>query len=260
MGQFSGKTAVVTGAASGIGLAVSRKLIDAGANVLGIDISADNMTKTAAELGDRFKPATVDVRDGAQIEAAVAGAVTRFGSLNYGFNVAGTTMVGAIVDISEQDWSFTLDVVLKGTFLTTKHIARQLIAGGNGGAIVNVSSLNAHVPMDLGSGYTTAKAAVEMFSKNSALELAKHGIRVNAVLPGLIDTPLTAPILGIEPVRQDFLDRIPAGRPGTADEVADVCLFLASDAASYVNGTSLVVDGGWEITNYPSLSKHFGAM
>lgn len=115
--------------------------------------------------------------------------------------------------------------------------------------------LNAHVPLYGASSYAAAKAGVESFTKNSALELGADGIRVNAVLPGLVQTPMTSQLLAVDSIAQDFTDRIIMGRAGQPTEIADACLYLASDASSYITGTSLVVDGGWEITNYPDLSS-----
>jgi len=256
MNDFHGRVALVTGAASGIGRAISALLIDRGASVVGADIAEDNLKATADELGSEFAAVVTDVTVEDQVIAATALARNQFGALHLGFNVAGATQIGPIVDLDEKAWDFTIDLVQKGVFLSTKHEARHMIDTGGGGAIVNVSSLNAHVPMHMGSGYATAKAGVEMFSKNAALELADHGIRVNSVLPGLIDTPLTAPMMSIDGLKDDFLERIPLKRPGTPAEIAEVCLFLASDAASYITGTSVVVDGGWEITNYPVIARY----
>lgn len=125
-----------------------------------------------------------------------------------------------------------------------------------GGAIVNVASLNAHVPMYGGSSYAAAKAGVENFTKSAALELAEDRIRVNAVLPGLVDTPLTESFFEVPELAQDFNNRIPLGRPAVPDEIADPCLYLASEQARYITGTSIVVDGGWEISNYPDLKPY----
>lgn len=260
MSAFDGKVALVTGAASGIGLAVSRQLIQAGAKVVGADISEDNLNRAAADMGPNFAPAITDVRIEEQVIAAAAIVQNHFGGMHLGFNIAGASSIGAITDMDESTWDFTVDVVLKGTFLCTKHEGRRITETGGGGAIINVASLNAHVPMELGSSYAAAKAGVEMFSKNAALELAAHDIRVNAVLPGLVDTPMTSPLLGIGRVREDFMNRIPMRRAARPEEIADVCLYLAGDRASYVTGTSLVVDGGWEITNYPPLSLHLAAL
>jgi NAD(P)-dependent dehydrogenase (short-subunit alcohol dehydrogenase family) len=256
MTDFGGKVAVVTGAASGIGREICRLLIARGARVVGADIAEDNLEATADELGPGFAAVLTDVTAEDQVIAATTLAHNQFGGLHLGFNVAGGTQLGPIVDLDEKTWDFTIDLVQKGVFFSTKHEARRIIESGGGGSIVNVSSLNAHVPMQLGSGYATAKAAVEMFSKNAALELAGAGVRVNAVLPGLVDTPLTAPMLSMEAIKNDFLERIPLNRVARPAEIAEVCLFLASDAASYVTGASIVVDGGWEISNYPPLARH----
>lgn len=253
--RFAGKTAAVTGAASGIGEAIAIRLMAEGANVVGIDLAADALDGMADEFGKSFLPAAADVTKEDEVAAALDAAVARFGALDLSFNVAGASRVGAIVDLDEADWDFTIDLVQKGVFLCTKHEARRMVAGGRGGAIVNVSSLNAHVPMPGGSPYATGKAGVEMFSKNAALELASSGIRVNSVLPGLVDTPLVAPVLAYEPAREMFLERIPMARAATPEQVAGPCLYLASEDASYITGASLVVDGGWELSNFPNLSR-----
>ncbi|GAA4476117.1 2-dehydro-3-deoxy-D-gluconate 5-dehydrogenase KduD [Rhodococcus olei] len=253
--RFDGMTAVVTGAASGIGEAIAVRLMAEGANVAGIDVAKDALERMADEFGRSFLSAPADVTVETEVAAALDAAATRFGRIDLAFNVAGASRVGAIVDLAESDWDFTVDLVQKGVFLCTKHEARHIRAGGRGGAIVNVASLNAVVPMPAGSPYSTGKAGVVMFSKTAAVELAPDGIRVNVVLPGLVDTPLVAPVLAYEPARDMFLDRIPAARPATPEEIAGPCLYLASDDASYVTGSSLVVDGGWELSNYPDLRR-----
>jgi NAD(P)-dependent dehydrogenase (short-subunit alcohol dehydrogenase family) len=260
MQRFDGKVAVVTGGASGIGEAIVRRLVDEGARVVAADINQERLTKLEGELGGKVVGVIADVTRESDVEAMVAAAVERFDTLDVAFNVAGAARAGAIVDLAESDWDFTVDLVLKGVYLSTKHEARQMKATGVRGAIVNISSLNAHVPMFGGSPYAAAKAGVEMFSKNAALELGRDGIRVNAILPGLVETPLTSGFTGNEPLRQDFLDRIVLGRAAKPDDIAIPALFLASDEAAYITGTSLVVDGGWEITNYPDLSRYMSAV
>jgi NAD(P)-dependent dehydrogenase (short-subunit alcohol dehydrogenase family) len=253
--RFAGKTAVVTGAASGIGAAIALRLISEGARVAGIDISEGALKEIAAQHDGSFLAAPADVTKESDVAEAIASAAAEFGGIDIAFNVAGASRVGPIVDLDEADWDFTIDLVQKGVFLCTKHEARHIREHGRGGAIVNVSSLNAHIPSPYGSAYATGKAGVEMFSKNAAIELAASGIRVNAVLPGLVDTPLVAPVMGYEPARDMFLDRIPMARAATPEEIAAPCLYLASDDATYITGTSLVVDGGWEVSNYPDLTK-----
>ncbi|AKD99988.1 short-chain dehydrogenase [Rhodococcus erythropolis] len=252
--RFAGKTAVVTGAASGIGAAIALRLIGEGAQVAGIDIDAEGLKEIASQHGASFLAVPADVTKESDVAEAIAAAAAEFGGIDLAFNVAGASRVGQIVDLDEADWDFTIDLVQKGVFLCTKHEARHIREHGRGGAIVNVSSLNAHVPSPYGSAYATGKAGVEMFSKNAAIELAASGIRVNAVLPGLVDTPLVAPVMNYEPARDMFLSRIPMSRAATPDEISGPCLYLASDDASYITGTSLVVDGGWEVSNYPDLT------
>lgn len=255
--RFGGQVAVVTGAASGIGLAIASRLIAEGATVVGGDINADRLREAGAALGDRFVGRVGDVTVEADCEALVASAVDRFGRLDLAFNVAGGNRPGYIVDQSEADWSFVIDMCLKGVFLGMKHQARQMMRQG-GGAIVNIASLNAHVPMYAGAAYSTAKAGVEMLTKNGALEWADRGIRVNAVLPGLVETPLTRPHFQ-DPARlAAFHARIPMGRPAQPAEIAGPALFLASPDASYVSGASLLVDGAWAVSGYPDMRAFRG--
>lgn len=255
--KFSDKVAVVTGAASGIGLAIVRQLLGEGASVVGGDLNGNMLRDLAGELGDRFVALPGNVTVEADAEALVACAVDRFGNLDLAFNVAGGNRSGYIVDQSEADWDFVIDLCLKGVFLGMKHQARQMMRHG-GGAIVNIASLNAHVPMYAGAAYSTAKAGVEMLTKNGALEWADRGIRVNAVLPGLVETPLTRPHFQ-DPARlAAFNARIPMGRPAQPPEIAGPALFLASPDASYVSGASLLVDGAWAVSGYPDMRAFRG--
>jgi meso-butanediol dehydrogenase / (S,S)-butanediol dehydrogenase / diacetyl reductase len=250
-GRFAGKTAVVTGGASGIGLAITRRLIDEGARVAVGDLKA-------GEVGDDVLMVTTDVTKEADIERLIASAADRFGGVDLAFNVAGGSRPGYIVDLAEEDWDFTVDLCLKGVFLAMKHQARQMIRQGRGGAIVNIASLNAHVPMHAGSAYVSAKAGVELLSRNGALEFAEHGIRVNAILPGLVQTPLTRRHFDNPDALAAFVDRIPMGRPAQPEEIAAPALYLASSDASYVSGSSLLVDGAWAVSGYPDMRPFRG--
>lgn len=248
MARFGNKVALVTGSGSGIGRATVDLLLAEGAKVVGADLKP-------GEESENYVPAVCDVTKESDIEAAVATAVDRFGGLDVAFNVAGASRAGTIVDQSEEDWDFTIDLVLKGVFLSIKHEAKAM---SNGGAIVNVSSLNAHVPMWFGAAYASGKAGAEMLTKSAALELGGQGIRVNAILPGLVQTPLTTQMTENTALMEDFHESIVLTRAADPQEIARPMLFLASDEASYITGTSLVVDGGWEITGYPNLAKHMG--
>ena len=249
--RFAGKVAVVTGAASGIGLAIAKRLLAEGANVVGSDLHAIN------DMGTAFVGIEGDVTKEAAAEALVAAAVDRFGAVDAAFNVAGGSRAGYIVDLAEADWDFTVDLCLKGVFLGMKHQARQMMRQGSG-AIVNIASLNAHVPMHAGSAYVAAKAGVEMLSRNGALEFAEFGIRVNAILPGLVQTPLTRRHFDNADALAAFEQRIPMGRPAQPEEIAAPALYLASDDASYVNGASLLVDGAWAVSGYPDMRPFRG--
>jgi NAD(P)-dependent dehydrogenase (short-subunit alcohol dehydrogenase family) len=254
--RFVGRTAVVTGAASGIGAAIARRLCEEGASVVGADLNGPGLDEMEEELQSSFAGVVTDVTNEDDVATMVATAAGRFGALHAAFNVAGGGRGGAIVDLTEEDWDFTVDLVLKGTYLCTKHEARQMRDARVPGAIVNISSVNAFIPLFGGSNYAAGKAGVEMFTRNAALELAPAGIRVNAVLPGLVETPATEPFLDIAALRQDFVDRILVGRPASTWEIAGPALYLASEEASYVTGASLIVDGGWGLTGYPDLGRY----
>jgi meso-butanediol dehydrogenase / (S,S)-butanediol dehydrogenase / diacetyl reductase len=249
--RFAGKGVVVTGAASGIGLAIVTRLLAEGASVVGFDL------KPMTVSDDRFVGMTGDVTQEDDARQLVATAVERFGSVDAAFNVAGGSRPGYIVDLEEADWDFTVDLCLKGVFLGMKHQARQMMQQGRG-SIVNIASLNAHVPMHAGAAYVAAKGGVEMLSRNGALEFAPYGIRVNAILPGLVQTPLTRRHFDNPDALAAFEARIPMGRPAQPAEIAAPALYLASDDATYVNGASLLVDGAWAVSGYPDMRPFRG--
>jgi NAD(P)-dependent dehydrogenase (short-subunit alcohol dehydrogenase family) len=257
--RYAGKVAVVTGGASGIGEAIVRRLLAEGASVVAGDINAERLEKLGTELGDKFHGVQADVRSESDVAALVA-ATGRFGPLDCGFNVAGLGRGAAIVDHSEEDWKFVLDVCLTGVFLAMKHEGKLMAAGGRGGAILNISSLNSEVPMFGGSAYCTAKAGVAMLTKCGALEMAESGIRVNAVSPGLTDTPLTSMTRQVPGILDAYNERIPFKRAASPAEIAAAALYLASDDASYVSGVNLFVDGAWATTGYPDLRPFLAAM
>jgi meso-butanediol dehydrogenase/(S,S)-butanediol dehydrogenase/diacetyl reductase len=249
--RFAGKVAVVTGAASGIGNAIAKRLLAEGAKVVGSDL------QPIGDLGAGFVGIEADVTKEAAAEQLVATAVDRFGAIHAAFNVAGGSRAGYIVDLAETDWDFTVDLCLKSVFLGMKHQGRQMMRQGNG-SIVNIASLNAHVPMHAGSAYVAAKAGVELLSRNGALEFAEFGIRVNAILPGLVQTRLTRRHFDNPDALAAFEQRIPMGRPAQPEEIAAPALYLASDDATYVNGASLLVDGAWAVSGYPDMRPFRG--
>ena len=256
--RYAGKVAVVTGGASGIGEAIARRLLAEGASVVAGDVNTDRLELLGKELGDKFHGVRADVRSEEDVASLVA-ETSRFGPLDAAFNVAGLGKGSAIIEHSTDDWKFVLDVCLNGVFLAMKHEGKLMTEGGRGGAILNISSLNSEVPMFGGAAYCTAKAGVAMLTKCGALELAEAGIRVNAVSPGLTDTPLTAPMGGIPGVRDAYNERIPFKRAASPAEIAAAALYLSSDDASYISGVNLFVDGAWATTGYPDLRPYIAA-
>ncbi|GGC66795.1 short-chain dehydrogenase [Siccirubricoccus deserti] len=257
--RFAGKTAVVTGGASGIGLAILRRLLAESAAVVCADVDPERLRTVEAEFeSDSILCVQTDVTKEREIEELVRSAVGRFGVLDCAFNAAGASRPGYLVDLTEEAWDYTVDLCLKGVFLCMKHQARQMLAQGAGGAIVNIASLNAHVPMHAGAAYASAKAGVEMLTRNGALEWTDQGVRVNAVLPGLVQTPLTRRHFGNPEALAAFKARIPLGRPAQPEEIAGPALFLASEDATYVSGASLLVDGAWAVSGYPDMRPFRG--
>jgi NAD(P)-dependent dehydrogenase (short-subunit alcohol dehydrogenase family) len=260
-GRYQGKVAVVTGAASGIGLAVAQRLLAEGASVLGGDIAADALRTVAERLGDRFAGLVTDVSEEADVKALVAGAIDRFGHLDAAFNVAGIADLAYIVDLPVERWNRVMDVTLRGVFLGIKHAAAAMIDAGAGGAIINIASINCRVPTNGLSAYATAKAGVEMLTRSAAVELGPHRIRVCAISPGLVDTPATAFFARELPaVRDAFLQTIPMGRTGRPEDIASAAAYLASDDATWVSGANLFVDGAESLTGYPDLMTLVGGV
>ncbi|MGE0842612.1 SDR family NAD(P)-dependent oxidoreductase [Pseudonocardia sp.] len=246
MSDQNGPVAVVTGGGSGIGRATVLRLLAAGHRVVVADVNAENAAATAelAQAPDRVAVAAVDVRDEDAVAAALAAAVDRFGGLSAVVNNAGVGgAFGAITEIESADWDYTFDVLVRGVFYGVKHAARIMRAHGGGGSIVNVASV-AGLTGGLGPvPYSAAKAAVVNFTKAVSIELAADRIRVNAVLPGAISTPL---VHHGRPERAE--DKLAATQPwpaaGRPEHIASAIAFLAGAESEFVTGEALVVDGG----------------
>jgi len=240
--------ALVTGGGSGIGQATARLLAARGAQVVVADIDGDAAQATAAEIAPPLRAAAVrvDVADSASVEAMVAFAVERFGGLDWACNIAGIApQPKPFVEHTYEDWQRTIEVNLSGVFFCMQHELRQMLAQGRGGAIVNMSSGAGVVPAPGQPQYTAAKHGVLGLTKQAAQEFAAAGIRVNAVLPGQTETtPMRAYLDAMPDGGEKMLRRLPMKRMATPIEIAHAVVWLCSDEASYVNGDSLVVDGG----------------
>jgi NAD(P)-dependent dehydrogenase (short-subunit alcohol dehydrogenase family) len=250
MGRLDGKVALITGAASGMGREAVQVFAREGARIAALDVDAAGLDATATavrDAGGEIEPALADVGVEEQVRSAVEGAVARFGSLHVLLNVAGVLWRdrdGSVLDTDEAVWDRVFAINLKGIVWVCKHGVPKLIEAG-GGAIVNVGSTSAllgdSVPQD---AYTASKGAVISLTRNLAVQFASHGIRANCIHPGFTDTPMqTVRTTDPDWVRAAVAE-IPLGRLGTARDVANAALFLASDEASYITGIELVVDGG----------------
>ncbi|MBV9820404.1 MAG: glucose 1-dehydrogenase [Solirubrobacterales bacterium] len=241
--RLDGSTALVTGAGGGLGRGFSLALARAGADVVPIDVDETRVQAVAdevLELGRRAWPTVCDVTDSRQVLDAV-GSAERVDIL---VNAAGTNVTQPFLDVSEENLDMMLALNVKGYFLVAQAAARRMVSDG-GGAIVNVTSQTGHIGAPTRTVYCATKHAVEGMTKAMAVELAPLGVRVNALAPTFIHTPLTKPMFEDEEFLADTLGRIPLGRIGRIEEVMGAVVFLASPAAALITGASLLVDGGW---------------
>lgn len=252
--NLKGKTAIVTGAARGIGAACARAFASHGARVVLADINGEGCQSTASEIESATEMETLsvptDVADGAQCEALVTSCRERFGQCDILMNSAGIIQAGSILDASIEDFDRVLSVNLRGTFLLGQLVARHMVEEKIRGAIINMSSTNAVVAIPDQLAYAVSKGGVGQLTNAMAMALAPHDIRVNAIGPGSIQTDMLGQVMQDDERRRVILSRTPLGRAGVPEEVAKVAVFLASDYASYITGQTIYPDGGRLALNY----------
>ncbi len=246
MGQLQDLVAFITGGASGIGLATAQRFAKEGAIVLTNDVAGD--------VDYLF-----DVRDEQAVASAVADIVSKHGRLDVVVNAAGVAGGGPVHIVDGDEWDRVLDINLKGTFLVCKHVCTQMIRQGSG-SVVNIASIEGVEGTEAGSAYNASKGGVIMLTKSMAIDYGKNGIRVNAVCPGGISTPMLLDLIdqpGMEQYKETMLNAHALGRFGEAAEIANAIVFLASSEASFMTGSAMVVDGGMTAGLNPRLFPKF---
>ena len=254
--ELTGKVALITGAASGIGRETARLFARQGADIVAADRNLEPAEETAAEirkLGRKALAQRVEISDEPQVQAMVERAVKELGGIdilvaaaaipfsNYGTGAGNRWL---LVDQPLEDWRLMMNVNLDGTFLTDRHVARAMIKADKGGRIINIASGAAIVPSARGGAYSVSKVGVWMLTKSLAVELARYGITANAIAPGFIETPMTEHIRGREPVVKAVLNTIPLRRFGKPFDIAATALFLASEEGAYYTGQLMHPNGG----------------
>lgn len=245
--DLSGRSAVVVGGTSGIGRAISHGLAQAGADVVCTSRREEQVDAAAAEIeaiGRRTIRCVSDVSDRDSLERLLRECVAALGKVDILVNSAGRTKREPTIDQNEEDWNAILETNLTGTLRSCQVFGRHMIANGYG-RVINIASLSTFVSLFEVAAYSASKAAVASLTKSLAIEWAKDGVNVNAIAPGVFRTALNQKLLDETPRGQEFLARTPMGRFGNVEELAGAAVFLASDAASFVTGEVLVVDGGF---------------
>jgi 2-deoxy-D-gluconate 3-dehydrogenase len=244
--KLDGKTAIVTGAARGLGQAMALAMAEAGADVAAVDVLNMSDTKEQIEkLGRRCVPITADLTKKDCVDMIVKVTVEKLGGIDILFNNAGIIRRAPFTEFTEKDWDDVMNLNIRGVFFLSQAVVKQMIQQGRGGKIINTASMLSFQGGILVPSYTSSKSAIMGLTRLMACELARHKINTNAIAPGYMATDNTKALRDDEARNKAILDRIPAGRWGTPDDLKGIAVFLASAASDYMNGYTVAVDGGW---------------
>ncbi len=241
--RLENKTAIVTGAASGIGLAIAKMFLQEGASVVFSDVNGDETL--VSEFGPKAAFFKCDVSKSAEVDNLIKEAVSKFGSLDIMVNNAGIGGLGGILEVTDEDWNRTININLSGTMYGLRAAANYMKEKGIKGSIINMSSILGKVGFAGSVAYCASKGGVVQLTKTAALDLAPFGIKVNAIAPGFIETAMTKDVLKMEEFNKLIISSTPLGHVGEVNDIAYAATYLASDEAKYVSGEILYVDGGW---------------
>ena len=247
--MLDGKVAIVTGGSSGIGKAIVKTYLDHGAKVAIVDVDEETLQETEEELTkskEKILLVKADITKVEDVKKAVDETVKKWKKIDVLVNNAGVGTISSLIEMTEEEWDYVLDINLKGMFLFTREVAKVMIEQKEG-CIINLSSINEEIPLAGEIHYCVSKGGVKMLTRTVALELAPYNIRVNAIAPGMTETALTEEILVIPELKNAVLHQIPLGRIAKPEDIAKVAVFLASHYASWVTGTTICVDGGMHL-------------
>jgi NAD(P)-dependent dehydrogenase (short-subunit alcohol dehydrogenase family) len=246
--DLTGRVALVTGGGTGIGKAIALGLAEAGANLVLCGRRLEKCEEACGEVGDKTKVRTLacrcDTTKKSEVDSLVETAIEAFGRIDILVNNAGVTSTFHVLDLPEEEWDRVIDTNLKGYFLCSQ-AAGRLMAQAKRGVILNVGSQLGDVARPNKAHYLSSKGGIKMLTKALSVDLAPYGIRVNCIAPGPVETEMAAPVLSEPALRNQFLSHVPLGRLGQSKDIAGAAVYLASDAASWVTGTTLYVEGGY---------------
>ena len=245
--RYEGKIAVVTGAGNGIGACMVEKLLEEGAKVAAVDIDGNALAQRFGDKGESVLCQTCDVSNFQSVQETIQKVMEHFGQIDVLFSNAGVIGRTSLLDTTEADWNRVMGINLNGTFFMNQAVLRSMVEKGVKGAVVNTSSIASSVVSPNTGAYAASKGAVTQLTKFAALEMAPHGIRVNAIAPGTSATRLTEGTRFNPERNEKFLSNIPLGRYGEPEEAASAALFLGSEDASYITGVTLLEDGGFSL-------------